>query len=74
MDVPSNKFELFDQTKKKFDQTNLITFDQINLTVWDQLKVAPLYGVLGSWENGSQNNQGAGSSVGKSLGSREQGN
>ncbi len=36
----------------------------------------PLHGVLGSQENGGggQNNQGAGSKVGKSLGSMELGN
>ena len=32
--------------------------------------VEPPHGVLGSRENGGQNNQGAGSRVGKSLGSR----
>ena len=32
----------------------------------------PLHGVLGSWENGGRNNQGAGSMVGKSLGIGEQ--
>ncbi len=32
----------------------------------------PLHGVLGSRENGGQNNQGAGSRVGNGVGSREQ--
>ncbi len=41
---------------------------------WCVARLEPPHGVLGSWENGGQNNQGARSKVRKSIGSREQRN